>query len=634
MDLSQYLDLFVAEAREHIGAASELAAGMDDGAGVEGGLRELFRHVHSVKGMAASMGFSAMSALAHDAESLMDQLRQGHMAPRRHTGRILTDALSCLERMVDRAESKEPVDDSDRATLQERLRAVLVGAIDPCELLPSADPGGSARPSGLAAAESPAGCVRLSLIVGRERAFPSVRAAVVLGQLGKLGRLTRIDPPMAALRSGRFDGRLQVLLVSRLSLKGLAAKIASLEDVDTFTLVPAEAPEEPAVPEAPKASLRVRADRLDALIDDVLELMSAVGRIGSSLPPASSGAPIAEDAQAARLLARRAYDGLVEMRLVPFEVATHRLQRAVTELTRKLGKTVSFEVEGESVRIDRSLLERLMDPLLHMVRNAVDHGIEPEAERRSARKPAAGRLHIHVERHASRLSIVIEDDGRGLDPRHLKQVAIERGLMTPLEAVRLADREALALITVPGFSTVEQTTEVSGRGVGMDVVKTAVEAIGGRLRIDSRPGRGTRFEMALPPTVALVQTYIVRAGGMSFAVPLPALTRMAPMDDTGTNWRDGRRYCCFGNEEVPVWSLREVFGLKASQASASGIALIADSPGGSAIGIEVDEVVGRREIVVRPLPPPLSGLAGYSGAAVLDDGSIVLVLDPANLPLS
>jgi two-component system chemotaxis sensor kinase CheA len=422
--------------------------------------------------------------------------------------------------------------------------------------------------------------------------------------------------------------------VSSLTLKGLAAKIAALEDVDTFTLVPAEVPDEPVAPPAPKPSLRVRADRLDALIDDILELMSAVGRIGSAVPPASSRAPIAEDAQAALLLARRAYDGLVEMRLVPFEIATHRLERAVMEVARKLGKNVTFVVEGESVRIDRSLLERLIDPLLHMVRNAVDHGIESEAQRRNARKPAAGRLQIRVERYASRLSIVVEDDGRGLDPRHLKQVAIERGLMTPGEAVRLDDREALSLITVPGFSTVEQTTEVSGRGVGMDVVKTAVEAIGGRLRIDSRAGRGTRFELALPPTVALIQTYIVRTGGMTFAVPLSALTRMAPMDDNGTNWRDGRRYCCSGNEEVPVWSLRDVFALNATQATAGGIALIADSASGTTVGIEVDEVVGRREIVVRPLPPPLSGLPGYSGAAVLDDGSIVLVLDPANLPLS
>ena len=166
----------------------------------------------------------------------------------------------------------------------------------------------------------------------------------------------------------------------------------------------------------------------------------------------------------------------------------------------------------------------------------------------------------------------------------------------------------------------------------MDVVKHAVEATGGRLRIEARLRRGARFELALPPTVALLQTYLVRASGMTFAVPLAALARMAPMDDQSTVWRDGRRFWNSGSEEIPVWALSELLHLPAPEASA-GMALIATTAKGTTVGIEVDDVVGRREIVVRPLPLPLSALAGYSGAAVLDDGSIVLVLDPANLPL-
>jgi len=632
MDLSSYLDLFVAEAREHIVAAAELASTVDERNEQTESLRELFRHVHSVKGMAASMGFGAMSALAHDAESLMDLVRQGRLAPKPPARRVLCDALACLDRMVDRAESKQPVDDGDRAPIQEKLRGLLRGSgvTDPESPVP--DPGGSARPVGTQPAATAAGCVRLAMILRRDRAFPSVRAAVVLGQLGRLGRLNRIDPPMAALRTGRFDGRLQVTLVSELTLQVLAAKIAALDDVDNFTLVPTEAPPEKAAPPGSKASLRVRADRVDALIEDTLELMASLGRVDSKLHAAIPGSPIAREAENARLLARRAYDGLVEMRLVPFEVATHRLRRTVEELSRRLGKPVALIVEGEDVRIDRSLLERLIDPLLHMVRNAVDHGIEQADARKQRGKPGVGQLRIHVERQAARLAIVVADDGAGLDPRRLKQAAIERGLLTPLEAVRLDDREALMLITLPGFSTVEETNEVSGRGVGMDVVRHAVEAIGGRLRIEATPGRGTRFELSLPPTVALVQTYLVRASGMTFAVPLASLTRMAPMDDQGTTWREGRRFWNSGSEEIPVWALRDVLGLTGA-AEGSGMAIIGESARGTMVGVDVDEVIGRREIVVRPLPPPLTGLRGYSGAAVLDDGSIVLVLDLASLPL-
>jgi two-component system chemotaxis sensor kinase CheA len=378
----------------------------------------------------------------------------------------------------------------------------------------------------------------------------------------------------------------------------------------------------------------VRADRLDALIEDVLELMASAGRVESGIAGSLPGSPVARDAESVRLLARRAYDGLVEMRLVPFEIAAHRVRRAADELARKLGKQVSVAVEGEDVRIDRSLLERLVDPLLHMVRNAIDHGIEKPELRRAANKPEDGRLLVHVERHAAMLSIVVSDDGAGLDPRRLKQTAIERGMLTPSEAVRLDDADALMLITTPGFSTLEETTEVSGRGVGMDVVRSAVEGSGGRLRIESRLGRGTRFLLQLPPTVALVQAYVVRANGIAFAVPLATLMRMAPMDDQATTWRDGRRFWNLGSEEVPVWALRDVLDLPGEPNGVShGMALIGKSAGGSTVGFEVDEVVGRREIVVRPLPLPLTGLSGYSGAAVLDDASIVLVLDPANLPL-
>jgi len=633
MDFSSYLELFVAEAREHIGAASELASQVHRREAGEAGLRELFRHVHSVKGMAASMGFGSMTALAHDAESLMETLRHGRIAPHVTTGRLLCDALACLERMVDRAEAKEPVDDEERAPLQEGLRRVLSGTGDQVGTTPAADAGGSAGPSRPKTTEAAAGCVKLALIVRRDREYPSVRAAVVLGRLAKFGTLQQIDPPMAALRTGRFDGRLKVTLVSELPLRTLGAKIAALDEIDNFTLVPAEAPAaEPAVPEA-KPSLRVRADRVDALIEDVLELMSTIGRVDAGLLAASPGSPSACEIDGARRLARRAYDGLVDMRLVRFEVVSQRLRRAVEALSRKLDKPVVFEVSGADVRIDRSQLERLVDPLLHMVRNAVDHGIESWEARRAAGKPPAGNLRIRVDRRAGKLAISVEDDGRGLDPTHLKHVAVERGLLTPLEAVRLSDDDAFRLITIPGFSTVDETTEVSGRGVGMDVVRNAIEAMGGQLAILARAGRGTRFTLSLPPSVTLIQSYVVRACGTAFAVPLSTISRMAPMDDQATAWRDGRRFWIAASEEIPVWALGDVLGLTTGSRTGTGMALITESDRGIPVAIEVDDVVYRRELVVRPLPMPLSNLRGYLGAAVLDDGSIVLVLDPATLPL-
>ena len=630
MDPSAYLHLFVAEAREHLGAAYGLASRVEEGAWAEASLREVFRHVHSVKGMAATMGFPAMSGLAHDAESLMESFRAGRMKPRAATRRLLCETLACLERMVERAERRENVDDGERTVLQTSLREWIGhGAFDaPRDTGGTTEPGAGAEPRRHG---QPAGCVNVAVIVRRDRAFPAIRAAIVLGRLGKLGTVVRTDPPMAALRTGRFDGRLLVTLLSEIPLRGLATRIAGIDEIETFTLVPAEAPEAKAAPPGPVASLRVRADRIDGLIDDVLELMSSLGRLDAGLA-AAPGTQAARDGESARRLARRAYDTLVELRLVPFETASQRLQRTADELSRKLGKTVALEVTGQDVRIDRGLLEHVIDPLLHMVRNAIDHGIESPEQRRTLRKQPAGRVAVRLVRHASRLTVAVEDDGRGLDPRLLKQTAIERGLVTPSEAARMSDAAAFQLITVPGFSTVDEPNETSGRGVGMDIVRTAVELVGGRLRIDGTPGRGTRFELSLPSSVTLVQTFLVRAGGITFAVPLAAIGRMAPMDDQSTAWKDGKRYWSAGATEVPVASLRELLALPEAASARGGMALLGTCDDGREAGLEVDEVLGRKELVVRPLPPPLSGLPGYSGAGVLDDGSIVLVLEPMGIP--
>jgi two-component system chemotaxis sensor kinase CheA len=549
------------------------------------------------------------------------------------TQRVLCDTFACLERMVDRAGRREDVDDGERPPLQASLRRMLADGSGASPLA-DADPGGNAgatTPSPVERPRASSAFVNIAVIVRRDRSFPAIRAAVVLGQLAKHGRIVRTDPPMAALRTGRFDGRLLVTLGSVLPSRTLAGKIAAIDEIETFTLAPAEEPEPTTLPEAPALSLRVRADRLDGVIEDVLELMSSLGRIDARLG-STPGSPAARDGEMARRLARRTYDALVELRLVPFETASQRLVHAAEELSRRLGKEASLQVEGQDVRIDRSLLEHLMDPLLHMVRNAIDHGIETPSARRAAHKPDAGRVAVGLVRQASGLTLVVEDDGRGLDPRRLKQVGIERGLLTPSQAVRMDDAEALHLITLAGFSTVEETTEVSGRGVGMDVVRGTVETLGGRLEIASQVGRGTRFAVTIPSSVALVQAYLVRASGVVFAVPLAAITRMAAMDDHSTTWRDGRRFWSIGADDVPVTALRDLLRLEGPVPARGGMALLADRPGSGTAGIEVDEVLGRCEVVVRPLPPPLAGVSGYSGATVLDDGSIVLVLDPARLP--
>lgn len=620
MDPSHYLDLFVTEAREHLAAAHELAAGLDTAVAPEVSIRELFRHVHSLKGMAASMGYPTMSTLAHDGESLMERLRDGARTTPA-VREVLQGMLACLDRMVAAAaHGAGAIDDPERAQLQARLRGERDTAEPAAGAVSAFDPGGHAAPARVAAPAA-SGCVRIALIVRRDAAFPAVRAAVVVGRLAKLGRIVRTEPPMAALRMGRFDGRLLVTLVGELSVRTLGTKIAAIEEVETFTLAPAEAPPEPVKASGPRPSLRVRADRLDALLEEALDLMTSLGRIHARL----DRGPERDALEGATRTARRVYDRLVDVRLVPFEIAARRLERAADEVARRLGKSVRLDVAGRDVRLDRSVLDGITDPLLHMIRNAVDHGIEPEEERRRRKKPTEGRIGIGLERRSACLVVTVRDDGRGLDPRGIKQEAVERGLVSPAQAAKLSDAEALQLITLPGFSTSSALSEVSGRGVGMDIVRSGVESLGGRLRIDTRPGRGTRFEMTFPIGVSLVGAYLVSAGGETFAVPLSALERIATLDDQNTEWRDGARFLAEGEIATPVVRLDERLGLPCGTATAPMV-LVYATPSGPR-GLEVDAVLDRREIVVRPLPAPLESVNGYAGAACLPDGSIALLLD-------
>lgn len=593
MDPARYLDLFVSESRDHVAAAAGLASrlGTDPGGGPA--LGDLFRHLHSLKGMAATMGFPAMQDLAHAAEGLLESVREGRV-PADGTGRSLIAAsAACLERMVERADRGDPVDDPQAASLRSALRAAAWPASDP----PGDDPH---RAAPVPAAEGAGPRTwRVALIIDREKPFPALRAATVVGRLGRLGRVDAIEPPMALLRMGKCDGRLAVVVTSGLDADTLSKEIARLEDVATFTLVPV-APVEDAGRRTPVRWARVRADLLDRLSEDAEELARLQG------DPAQE--------RRARSLAHRLQRDLAEASLVPFERAALRLGRGASDLALSLGKDVRVEIEGRDVRLDRSLLDALVDPLLHLMRNAVDHGLESPDERRAAGKPASGRLRLAAVRQAGSIHIEVDDDGRGFDHAALRHAAEERGLLPPGAAARLTDDEALTLATLPGLSAARSQNEISGRGVGLDVVAASVAQMGGRLTIGKGQKTGTTIRLDFPLTRARVPSLLLRCGGELYAIPAATVRRAAP---PGPAIAAGAR------------DLAEILAVPPAAPGARRAAL--ELATASATTIVVDEVVGRREIELKPVSPWLLAAKIYSGAAVLDDGTIVPMLAPEAL---
>lgn len=615
MDRNRLIALFLAESRDHLGASHDLLAGMADDSAPP--LRELMRHAHSLKGMAMSLGFSALERLAHAMEDLFESLQEDPAAKARDLPPLAAEGLACMGRIVDAVERGDEESCPEAQELAGKLRSAC-SRNDPS---PPAEPGEehAAPPE----AKQELRRFRIEILLYREAAQRAERLVSALRALAGLGRVEHADPPLQAGDSGRFEGRLALTLLTSVSGGALDAELRGMPEVACFNVQELAAETNATeAGDAPLRWVRVRSDLLDAAVDGSLNLLHENRRARADLD-APSG-PMVSHLERSGYMLRELYDTLSELRLVPFQDAVQRLSQTVHEVARELAKPVRFRVEGGTIRLDRSVLEILTDPLQHMIRNALDHGIESPAGRRESGKPAEASLTLNVERRGEWIHVSLEDDGRGLDPAALRTAAVERGLISAERASRLSDRDALLLATLPKVSTHAQVTRFSGRGVGLDVVRDGVERLGGRLSIDSRPGRGTRIDLALPLTLALLQALLVRCGERLFALPIARV-------QSTISWENSPKRSEAREGGPALVHLRDRLDLGRTAAPTSDATALLFEIEGRPAALVVDEVIGRREIVVRPLGPPLNALRHYSGAALLDDGSIVLLLDPDSI---
>jgi len=319
------------------------------------------------------------------------------------------------------------------------------------------------------------------------------------------------------------------------------------------------------------------------------------------------------------------------VRLMPFEAISDRFQRSVRTLAKKSGKEIQFELTGREIGLDRGTLEQLVDPLNHLLRNAVDHGMEESAERLAAGKPARGVVELSVTRDRDRIQIRVSDDGRGMDPQKMIDAAIRKGLITPEEGELLSPRQALMLSCIPGFSTAREVTDISGRGVGMDAVNAAIQKLGGTLLIESEPGAGSTFTLRLPMTIAIIHALIVQCGGVKNAVPVTAVHRTVELSRRQIETVGKRQMFQLDGETIPLLSLNRILGLPLGRFPSGILPLFVTEAKGRLVGIVVDRLLGQHELFVKPFGRPLSRMAGLAGGATLGDGEVVTILDLADL---
>ena len=636
----KYLPLFVAEATEQLEQLGQELIRLEREAPGPHLWDSIFRRVHSVKGSAATLGLEGIVEIAHAGEELIGKLKRRAERPAKATVDLLlegADALVSQVRLAADAGQKGALPQSTPLTAALGVRLTLAAvALTEATLL--APPPLTPPPPPAERIDPALPRIRLTVYLAATCSAPGARALVLERKLKKLGQLIELSPSPAVLAATRGTGPLRVMIASAASPEALRTACLSVPEVEAADAVTISDPPPTAVPssaEGPRvdATVRVRADALDLVLDGAGELLLGISRLREAarkLPP-DLAASFEAEVDRLRRQARELHGRVMTARLTPFSALTERLPRAVRDLANRLGKAVDLEVRGAEVELDRAAVEALGDPLTHLVRNAVDHGIESPEVRAQSGKPARGKIVLSARRERDRVLVDIEDDGRGLDAEGLRARAIAAGAIRADLAALLDVHGCFQLAFLPGVSTKLDVSDISGRGVGLDAVQRAVEHLGGKIILWSEPGKGAKFTLQLPLAVSVAQLLLVQVGGEIFGLPLHKvlLTTEYDLSARGGEGFESRSLVV-GGQLVRAYGLAKLFGLPSLAPPGPRPFLVMEVDGGR-FALSVDRLIGQEEVVMKPLFPPLDRVRGLSGVSVLANGRPLLVLDPRGL---
>ena len=667
MDHARYADLFRIESREHLAEldAALLALeqrGVGASADREELLATLFRGVHTIKGMAAAMGYHTVERLSHALESLLDHVRSGSVAMSDDVVALLFDGTDALSAAV--ADTEAGVDHAERAevrALLQRLSSIAESVVDTRQddvfasivstptdhhvergALHGAQLGAAGLEDVVGAASVNAGAheslvgsndpvrvveVRLS----PDCPLKGVRALLVLQRLTALGIVHDVQPPQARWQDESFEGVLHVFIDTTSSAADIEVAARAAGDVARVTVRAREAP----VERTPRETLRhVRIDlrRLDTLLDLIGELVitrDRLVRIAETAVEQGADRSLARAAHDTARLVSSLQEEVLQARMVPVGQVFDRFPRLVRDVARELGKDINFVMEGREIELDRSLLDAIGDPILHLLRNALDHGLEDSEARRAAGKSPTGRLVLRAARARASIVIQVEDDGRGIDRHAVRRRAEERGLVEPGEpGDAFDDDRLLQVLAYSGLSTARTVTSISGRGVGVDVVATRVRSLGGFLSLETIEGAGTVFTMRLPATLAITRALLVQVADQTYALPAAHVVEALEFDPAMRVMQNGREAMTLRDEVLPVLRLRQRFGLPPGEGE--GYVAIVEASGRRS-ALVVDCLIAQQDVVVKPLDAVRGGAPWFSGATVLGDGTPSLIVDLGSL---
>lgn len=643
--MSNYRELFLSETREHISNLNDLIVILEKEPANRETIDAMFREAHSVKGMAATMGYDRTAQLAHHLEDLMDGFRTSGDVPV-VTIDYLFEGIDLLEGLLDDLQASReerdtaafisrqpPVDTETLAPPAEfeskghgetSLESIPLETIVAVAADAGADSSSPAESHEATETESASLTVLEPVVfqvlvnLAEDTPASAARGMLILRELEKAGELKSSTPDMDTLRQGGPCLQIQAWLSTTLDKNKIEANLIKISGVTQVRFIDDRRQDDRRLKEEAVRTVRVRTDLLDRFVNLTGELITQRYMLNSASGERNWEELDKTIGQAGRLI-EDLHHNVLQARLMPFQNITGRLPRIVRDLSRKTDKDVTLKLIGTEVGIDRVVLEEITDPLVHLVRNAIDHGIEDE-----------GTVTVSARREKDLVLIEVADDGKGISAAQIREKAIDRGLITPGQADNMTDRDCLMLICQPGFSTTEEVTETSGRGVGMDVVKAAVSNLGGTLEIISSPGEGTCFQMKLPLSIAIIKILMASCGNYPLAIPVTRVERTLDLPTDNIQIVDSRRVFTLDEEQIDLFRLTEMLRLPNIPAGETTWVVLTEVHG-RMIGLEVDFFIGHRDAFVKEIGYPLNFLPGLSGATIEGSGQVVFIIDPEAL---
>jgi len=591
---------FIIEAQEILDRLGEQLVSLEQAPQDGDQLNAVFRGYHTLKGGAGFLGVTAMVELCHAAEEALGAARAGQAVLQAHHFDAAQQSLDYLQSMLDAVSSgTEP-------------------GYAPPELIAQFDVHGGATAPAAAAAPAAGGS---DLITDDE-------FEALLDQLHGGNAPTAVAPAKKAddglISEDEFEALLDQLHGGAApGTKPVAAVPAAPPAPRPAAPAPAAKPPAKPLAEA-EHTVRVDTKRLDAIVNLIGELVLSRNRL-KTLRARLRDEELDRAVSTLDIATARLQSAVMRTRMQPVGKVFSRFPKVARDVARSLKKEVDLELIGAETELDRNLVEALADPLVHLVRNAIDHGVETPELREAQGKPRMGHVRLSAQQEGDYVSIEVQDDGAGIDPEKLRAKAREKGLIDPEAAARLSSEECLHLVFLPGFSTKQQVTDISGRGVGMDVVQSRIRELSGQIQIQSELGRGSRFLIRVPLTLAILPTLLVQAGEDVYALPLARVMEVLHAPRTSLGWFDGRAVLDRRSHTLALVDLRQ--WLDVTPAASPLLTIVVLQAGEARFGLVVDQVRGREEVVIKPLPKALRGLAGYAGATLIGDGRMALILD-------